>query len=87
MQICGSVRLKRYSAPCPENRKVAYATFMLIGEAEVWWQGLQSMVAAREEELTWESFKELFLGKFFPPSARLEKERIYRIAAGEYECL
>ena len=60
---------------CPENRKVSYATFMLTGEAEIWWQGVRSMLAAREETVTWEMFKDLFLGKFFPPSARLEKER------------
>ncbi|XP_027186819.1 uncharacterized protein [Cicer arietinum] len=59
---------------CPDNAKVEYATYLMIGEAEYWWRGAKKMMEANHEELTWEAFKNKFLEKYFPKSARAENE-------------
>ncbi|XP_012571192.1 uncharacterized protein [Cicer arietinum] len=59
---------------CLDNAKVEYATYLMIGEAEYWWRGAKKMMETNHEELTWEAFKNKFLEKYFPKSARVEKE-------------
>lgn len=59
---------------CTDNAKVEYATYLMIGEAEYWWRGAKKMMETNHEELTWEAFKNKFLEKYFPKSARAEKE-------------
>ncbi|XP_073219686.1 uncharacterized protein [Cicer arietinum] len=59
---------------CPDNAKVEYATYLMIGEAEYWWRGAKKMMETNHEELTWEAFKNKFLEKYFPKSARAGKE-------------
>ncbi|XP_073223383.1 uncharacterized protein [Cicer arietinum] len=59
---------------CSDNAKVEYATYLMIGEAEYWWRGAKKMMETNHEELTWEAFKNKFLEKYFPKSARAEKE-------------
>ena len=59
---------------CPEDRKVSYATYMLVVEAEYWWQGNRQLMEARGEIINWTSFKESFLKKYFPVSVRNQKE-------------
>lgn len=54
---------------CPEEKKVTYVVFMLVGEAEFWWHGTQQMMKAHGESLTWVNFKECFFGKYFSKSA------------------
>ncbi|XP_012575317.1 uncharacterized protein [Cicer arietinum] len=46
----------------------------MIGEAEYWWRGAKKMMETNHEELTWEALKNKFLEKYFPKSARAEKE-------------
>jgi hypothetical protein len=60
---------------CTDETKLEYATFLLIGEAENWWSGAKSIMQNNEEELTWEAFRRKFLDKYFPKSARAEKEK------------
>ncbi|XP_027351120.1 uncharacterized protein LOC113862211 [Abrus precatorius] len=60
---------------CTEERKVLYATYMLTGDAEMWWHGACAMLEARGEVITWAVFRSSFLGKFFPSHVRAAKER------------
>ncbi|XP_027356790.1 uncharacterized protein LOC113866100 [Abrus precatorius] len=58
-----------------EERKVLYATYMLIGDAEMWWHGARAMLEARGEVITWAVFRSSFLGKFFPSHVCATKEQ------------
>ncbi|XP_027338106.1 uncharacterized protein LOC113852046 [Abrus precatorius] len=60
---------------CAEERKVLHATYMLTGDAEMWWHGAHAMLEARGEVITWVVFRSSFLGKFFPSHVRAAKER------------
>ncbi|XP_068486320.1 uncharacterized protein [Phaseolus vulgaris] len=42
---------------CPEERKLSYAIYMFIEEAEFWWIGMKQMMEDKEEIVTWKSFK------------------------------
>ncbi|XP_004514419.1 uncharacterized protein [Cicer arietinum] len=59
---------------CPDNAKVEYATYLMIGEAEYWWRCAKKMMETNHKELTCEAFKNKFLEKYFSKSARAEKE-------------
>ncbi|MCH90386.1 TIR-NBS-LRR resistance protein, partial [Trifolium medium] len=59
---------------CTDVKKVEYGTFLLRAEAESWWRGERQIMENNHEVLNWESFKQKFLGKYFPSSARSEKE-------------
>ena len=48
-------------------------TFWLEGESQIWWDWVR---ASRDlKMMTWGKFRELFMGMFFPASARHEKAR------------
>ena len=51
--------------------RIRLATFWLEGESQLWWDWVR--VSRDLETMTWGEFKELFMGKFFPASARHEK--------------
>ena len=53
--------------------KIRLATFQLEGESQVWWDWVKA--SRNFEPMTWEEFRELFMGKFFPASARHAKAR------------
>ncbi|XP_050902870.1 uncharacterized protein LOC127115335 [Lathyrus oleraceus] len=59
---------------CTGETKLEYTIFLLIGEAESWWRGAKSIIHNKGEELTWGAFRKKFLDKYFPRSARAEKE-------------
>lgn len=59
---------------CTGETKMEYATFLLTGEAECWWRGAKGIMQKNGEELTWEVFRQKFLDKYFPKSARAQKE-------------
>nr|KYP32035.1 hypothetical protein KK1_047383 [Cajanus cajan] len=59
---------------CPEERKLVYAIYMLVGEASFWWKGAQAMMEAKGEAVNSKNFKKVFLEKYFPDSARYAKE-------------
>ena len=59
---------------CSDEQKLAYATFLLVSDAEYWWVGMQQQMGTREEEVSWENFKKRFLEKYFPDSAKHERE-------------
>ncbi|XP_061999060.1 uncharacterized protein LOC133716364 [Rosa rugosa] len=54
-----------------EKRKIA--TFMLQGDARVWWNGTHRVMDV--STMTWNGFVELFRKKYFSPSVREKLER------------
>ena len=51
--------------------RIRLAAFQLKGEAQVWWNWAKT---SRDlEAMTWAEFKELFMGKYFPDTARHAK--------------
>ena len=53
--------------------RIRLATFQLKGESQVWWDWVKT---SRDwEAMTWVDFRELFMSKFFPASARYVKAR------------
>jgi hypothetical protein len=60
---------------CPDEVKVTYASYLLLGDAEYWWKGTRKMIEANNQDITWEIFRTKFLDKYFPRSARTAKEQ------------
>ena len=51
--------------------RIRLAAFQLKGEAQVWWNWAKT---SRDlEVMTWEEFHDLFMGKYFPDTARHAK--------------
>ena len=59
---------------CEDAKKVEYATFLFRAEVESWWRGAKQLMESNNEALNWDAFKHKFLDKYFPSSARSEKE-------------
>ncbi|XP_020219212.1 uncharacterized protein LOC109802309 [Cajanus cajan] len=59
---------------CSQERRLTYAVYMLVGEAEHWWRGTHHMLTARGVVVDWECFKRMFLEKYFLESVRHAKE-------------
>ncbi|CAL0311017.1 unnamed protein product [Lupinus luteus] len=59
---------------CNNAQKVTYASYMLIKEAENWWEYTRRQMKAEEQTVTWESFKGKFLQKYFPADLKRKKE-------------
>nr|KYP34045.1 hypothetical protein KK1_045039 [Cajanus cajan] len=57
-----------------DERKLAYAFYMLGGEAEYWWRGTRQMLESRGVLIDWDCFRRVFLEKYFPDSVRYAKE-------------
>jgi len=55
---------------CTDEQRLLFVTFLLVADEEYWWQGMQT----REEQVTWTAFRTRFLEKYFPDSARHERE-------------
>ena len=54
-----------------DTTRVKLAAFQLEGEARVWWRWVRT---SRDlEVMTWAEFQELFMGKYFPETARHAK--------------
>ena len=54
-----------------DTTKIRLAAFQLEGEAQVWWKWART---SRDlEAMTWAEFQELFMGKYFPDTARHAK--------------
>ncbi|XP_057969489.1 uncharacterized protein LOC131158639 [Malania oleifera] len=57
---------------CTDEQRILYATFILRGEAKLWW----SIIRLLEEQrpvtvaLTWGRLKEIFFNRYFPSSLR-----------------
>jgi len=59
---------------CPADNRLAFAAYMLTGEAEHWWMSMKSIMVERGEPVTWEAFRGKFLSEYFPDSVRYAKE-------------
>jgi len=59
---------------CTDEQRLLFVTILLVAEAEYWWQGMQQLMQTREEQVTWTAFRTRFLEKYFPDSARHERE-------------
>jgi len=59
---------------CTDDQRLSFVSFLLVADAEYWWTGMQQLMQTRGEEVTWTSFRERFLEKYFPVSARHERE-------------
>ena len=51
--------------------RIRLAAFQLEGESQVWWDWVKT--SRNLEAMTWGDFRELFMSKFFPASARYAK--------------
>ena len=51
--------------------RIRLATFRLKGESHIWWDWVK--VSRDPEMMTWGEFREIFMDKFFPASARHTK--------------
>ena len=56
--------------------RIRLAAFQVEGEAQVWWRWART---SRDlEAMTWAEFQELFMGKYFPDTARHAKAQEFR---------
>ena len=54
-----------------DTTRIRLAAFQVEGEAQVWWNWAKT---SRDlKAMTWAEFQELFMGKYFPDTARHEK--------------
>ena len=51
--------------------RIRLAAFQLEGESQVWWDWVKA--SRNLEVMTWEEFRELFMGKYFLASTRHAK--------------
>ncbi|XP_057452402.1 uncharacterized protein LOC130744226 [Lotus japonicus] len=58
----------------PTETRVDCATYLLMGEAEYWWRGTRMMMESNCVPVTWDAFCVVFMDRYFPISAREEKE-------------
>ena len=58
---------------CTEDQKVPFATFMLRGEADHWWESIKR-THHMALEMSWAEFQELLNEKYFSESIRHMKE-------------
>ncbi|XP_027348013.1 uncharacterized protein LOC113859436 [Abrus precatorius] len=51
---------------CREEHKVAYAIYLLCGEAKDWWRFAGQTLPQEGGYIQWETFNAIFLGNYFP---------------------
>ena len=54
-----------------DTTRIRLAAFQLEGEAQVWWN--EAKTSRDLEAMTWAEFHDLFIGKYFPDTARHAK--------------
>jgi len=59
---------------CEDEQKLLFATYLLNKDAKYWWTGMQQQMETREEPATWANFRNRFLEKYFPDTARQDRE-------------
>ena len=60
---------------CPEEYKVAYATYLLIDEAKIWWMFAKTAIPKVNGRISWEVFKTHFFNNYFPLELRKQEAR------------
>jgi len=51
---------------CLEEHKVAFGTYTVVEEVQYWWENTRQCLEAKGQVVTWETFKKVFLEKYFP---------------------
>ncbi|XP_027903585.1 uncharacterized protein LOC114163474 [Vigna unguiculata] len=59
---------------CEDEKKLLFAAYLLNGDAEYWWAGMQQQMENSEEPVSWANFRTRFLEKYFPDTARQDRE-------------
>ena len=59
---------------CVNEQKLLFATYLLNEDAEYWWASMQQQMEPREEPVTWANFSTRFLEKYFPDTARQDRD-------------
>ncbi|XP_052725926.1 uncharacterized protein LOC128194383 [Vigna angularis] len=59
---------------CPDENRLAYAEYLLTGEASHWWTSARAILADARQPITWEVFRTKFYEEYFPDSVRFAKE-------------
>ena len=72
---------------CLEESRLAFAVYMLTGEAEHWWVSMKSMMEERQEPVTWDVFRRKFLSEYFLDIVKYAKRgRILAVNPGKQVC-
>ena len=58
-----------------DTTRIRLTAFQLEGEARVWWRWVRTFRDL--EVMTWAEFQELFMGKYFPETARHAKAQVF----------
>ncbi|KAF1862551.1 hypothetical protein Lal_00014090 [Lupinus albus] len=75
---------------CSEAQKLAYATYMIVTEAENWWEFTRRQMETEGQLISWSTFKAKFLHKYFPVDLKRKKEMEFlkleqgNMSVGEY---
>ena len=56
-----------------DTTRITLASFQLEGESQIWWEWVTTFRDL--ETMTWDDFRRLFMGKYFPASSRHAKAR------------
>ena len=66
-------RILRAMQITSDTTRITLASFQLEGESQIWWEWVTT---SRDlETMTWDDFRRLSMGKYFPASARHAKAR------------
>ena len=66
-------RILRAMEITSDTTRITLASFQLEGESQIWWEWVT--ISRDLETMTWDDFRRLFMGKYFPTSARHAKAR------------
>ncbi|XP_015945454.1 uncharacterized protein LOC107470569 [Arachis duranensis] len=58
----------------PENQRVEFVTYQLMGEAQHWWQRTRRLLQQDDIAIPWNAFQLEFYKKYFPNSVSTAKE-------------
>ncbi|XP_052736651.1 uncharacterized protein LOC128197860 [Vigna angularis] len=59
---------------CPDENRLAYAEYLLTGEACHWWTSAKAILADAQQLVTWEVFRAKFYEEYFPDIVQFAKE-------------
>ena len=66
-------RILRAMEITSDTTRITLASFQLVGESQIWWEWVTTSMDL--ETMSWDDFHRLFMGKYFPASARHAKAR------------
>ncbi|MED6188908.1 hypothetical protein PIB30_090511, partial [Stylosanthes scabra] len=69
----GDERLLR-AQQVPQGQQVEFAAYLLQGNAQHWWKGIQRLLGRVSNAITWDEFRKEFYKKYLPQSTRSSKD-------------